>query len=200
MNFGFFLTAGWYQVDFNPVINAFTSRGYEVGEFNRVILGLSGYILWDNFVFVGNWFRFIGVEGISENKRVYFNNMVFSGDVGYVLYHNNLRERRFMVYPSFGVGYSRFEVKGGVIENTNFNDLLENPQQSIYINHSQYIGIIALRGHFDFGFNLGLGFGYTFPIFKGKWDTDFGEVYNAPDVDSKGLFGQIMVGFATDKW
>jgi hypothetical protein len=197
MNLGLFVGLGWSNVDFTEVLNVL-SQHYQFGEFNRMKVGFGGFILRDNFVFLGNFWTFLGVEGSREDRRIKFNSYDISANFGYILYYNRLRERRFLVYPSLGVGYSTFEMKGGFVKNSEFSDILENPSLAFYASKVEYSGNISINAHFDFGFLMGFRMGYTFPIHQTQWKTDFGELENSPKVENRGIWGQILVGFGWD--
>jgi hypothetical protein len=155
MNFGLFIGSGWANVDFTGILNVI-SRYYQVGGFSRVKVGFGGFIVRDNIVFLGNFWTFLGVEGFRDDRRITLN-------LGYVLYYSRLKERRFLVYPALGVGYSRFELRGGYVKNSEFSDILIDPAISFYANKGEYSGTISLNAHFDFGFL------YTFPIYQTQW-------------------------------
>jgi hypothetical protein len=197
MNFGLFIGSGWANVDFTGILSAI-SRYYQVGEFSRVKVGFGGFIVRDNIVFLGNFWTFLGVEGFRDDRRITFNSSDFSANLGYVIYYSRLKERRFLVYPALGVGYSRFELRGGYVKNSEFSDILIDPAISFYANKGEYSGTISLNAHFDFGFLMGFRAGYTFPIYQTQWKSDFGEIRDVPKVENKGIWGQIFVGFGWD--
>ncbi len=199
MNLGVFLTAGWFQMNLSPILNKLSYLNYRYPEFNRITLGVDGYIRYEDFFFPVSWERFLELQGEAEGKRVKFNwDMAYIG-VGYLIYHNRLKERNFLVYPSAGVGVSRFKLEAGYIGNVDFNEL-GDPSQSTSMQNIQYIGILALNSHFDFGFSFGISFGYVFTFYKSPWSTNFGDVMNPPDIKTSGIFGKILVGFAWDEY